>query len=651
MCGRLSDNITRVVEQVSREVERGKKRPAITLTLPSGLPLRMVVGVRKQLLRYTWEVALIPRESVPCGLCCSDIASLRSAGASASELSRLLYRAVEVVSSCDCTASRGERFSEEASGAARPSLPPRRINILSQESSASGGTDAAPQALTGLIKIKPASPDTSLSQGAANAVEVRGSAPSFVYSLASGVVVGVTLISHACELMIRHCSESNRHGREVGGVLVGYSFEVEAVHGARSIQSVTTDIIPITSSDSSGAHLCLSEQDWLYVQRLFDTKYTAQGKVRIGWYHTHPTQKVFFSGMDVDTHTVFRQPHQFALVIDPQKMEAGLFYWKDYERQLLAGPLRFMLEARGEATHGRMSTLGSPTGEQPRRAALSPQRFGLFILAALLCLIPKVTSGQPLTLSDINLAVLGLFAGLRLWNGDFFHPEPPRMNGSRSGLAGVRVIWAASASALRDWFRERSVGTLLTLLLGLTLSGGTLYLLFQHNTSTNGGRQNAVEAQRRAQEQIQEVSRDDALLQQLTLTLFMADKITRRKEIRTFTSESPAAKVTYMATPPQDGRVRWEVAGRFQDEKAFFQSVFGLSISSEVSTTEQKDFQSALGVADADGLWGAKTRAAFVNKASEFCDSGEMLVFRSGTAEARVKFMPEESQRATTEQR
>jgi proteasome lid subunit RPN8/RPN11 len=645
MCALLSDNITRVAEKVSREVGRGKRRPAITLPLPSGLTLRMVVGLRRQLLRHTWEVALIPREGVPCELCRSDIASLKSAGASASELSRLLYRAVEVVSSCDCTATTGERFGEEASGAARPDLPARRINILSQEPAAPVGADAAPQALTGLIKIKPASPpDTSLSQGAADAGEARGSAPSFVYSLTSGVVVGVTLLGHVCELMMRHCSESNRHGREVGGVLVGYSFEVEAEHGARSIQSVTTDIIPITSSDSSGAHLCLSEQDWLYVQRLFDTKYTAQGKVRIGWYHTHPTQKVFFSGMDVDTHTVFRQPHQFALVIDPRKMEAGLFYWKDYERLRLAGPLRFMLEARGEATPGRAGIPGTSTGEQPRRAAFSPQRFALFILAALLCLIWQATSGQPLTLNDLNLAALGLFAGLRLWNGDFFHPSPQRTDGSRSGFAEAQAVWAASASAARGWFSEGSGGTLSALLLILTLLGGVTYLLFQHRTSTNGGTRNAAEAQRLAQNQTpEEAARDDALRQPPTLTLFVAGKTIKRQKIRTFISKSHAAEVTYMATPPQNDRVKWEVAGRSQDEKAFFQSVFGLSISTEVSTAAQKDFQSALGIANADGFWGAETRAAFVQKASELCHSGGVLVFTSGTGQARVKFMTEGS--------
>ena len=60
-------------------------------------------------------------------------------------------------------------------------------------------------------------------------------------------------------------------------------------------------------------------------------RFTPEGKCRLGWYHTHPSQGIFFSGQDRDAHTVFQRAH-LTLVIDPRVVEPGLFYWLDCNR-------------------------------------------------------------------------------------------------------------------------------------------------------------------------------------------------------------------------------------------------------------------------------------------------------------------------------
>lgn len=552
MSRRFSDSVTWAAGEISRQLEGGVERLEVTLSLASGRALLLAVGLREESSRRTWGLSL-PGEG-PCPLCRRNVEALRGEGASPSELARLIYRAVNVVASCGCAAGAREHIGGRRRGEHRPTPPPRRINVLPQSHASA---DSAPQAAAGVIRVKPPSSAASAaSRRAEDAGEARAGAPSFNYSLAGGVAVGVTLTDRVCRLLARHCDESNRHGREVGGVIAGYSFEAEDADGRKSIQTVATDIIPVEASDSSGAHLCLGEQDWLHVQRQFDEKYTAQGKVRVGWYHTHPTQSVFFSSMDADAHTVFRQPHQFALVVDPRKMEAGLFYWSDYEKLRHAGPLRFMLEARGA--------------------------------------------------------------------GD-----------GRGGGAGLRESLAAYAHAARGRLGGRSLVALAAVLL---MSGTALYLLKRQPGPPAGGTRGTTAAQRQAAAEAPPAQADDAQPKQPTHLLLISEVIVDGKESRTLAAAGPRApEVTYVAGRPQNGRARWEATKK--SEAIFFRKVFAWEIEWEQSTAEQKAFQTALGIAEADGRWGPGTRSALLSKAVELRESGGLLVFKLGGEEVRVRFM------------
>ena len=148
-----------------------------------------------------------------------------------------------------------------------------------------------------------------------------------------------------------HCGESNVHGCEVGGILVGYRYERTPEAGGPVQHFVTlTDLIPVESCDRSEAHVCFDEDAWEDIERQMNERFAPRkGNAGLGWYHTHPSQGIFFSGQDRDAHTVFQRAHQFALVIDPRVMEAGLFYWLDYDARVLAGPLRFPVASASPA--------------------------------------------------------------------------------------------------------------------------------------------------------------------------------------------------------------------------------------------------------------------------------------------------------------
>jgi hypothetical protein len=357
--------------------------------------------------------------------------------------------------------------------------------------------------------------------------------------------------------------------------------------------------------------------------------------VRVGWYHTHPTQSVFFSNMDADAHTVFRQPHQFALVVDPRQMEAGLFYWRDYEKLLHAGPLRFMLEARAEGVSAGARTLALTGARRPHPGPLSPWRLGLLAGgAAAIILVRTVTTVRAPTLDEVNVIALGLLAGLRLWNGGFFHPAQTGVRDGRSGGAGLRESVAAYAAAARGRLGARSLTALTVVLL---MSGPVLYLLNRRLTP-GGGTRNPTATQRQATGEMPSVPGDDARPKEPTHIFLVSDRIVDGKATRTLASGGPrAANVTYVAAPPQNGRARWDAPEK--SESSFFKAVFGWGIEWKRSTPEQKVFQSALGMTEADGFWGHETRAAFLSKAVELRESGGLLVFKLGRDDARVRFL------------
>jgi proteasome lid subunit RPN8/RPN11 len=163
------------------------------------------------------------------------------------------------------------------------------------------------------------------------------------YELDSRETVTVRMHASACHGLVRHCEQSSRHGYEVAGVLAGYRHESSGANGIQYCLDVT-DVLPIESQDRSGSHIRVDEKSWGCVERMLLELNGSQEKCKLAWYHTHPTQGIFFSRGDWESHLLFARPYQFALVVDPSSMTAGLFHWSNYDRRLQGGPVCFSLK-------------------------------------------------------------------------------------------------------------------------------------------------------------------------------------------------------------------------------------------------------------------------------------------------------------------
>jgi proteasome lid subunit RPN8/RPN11 len=160
--------------------------------------------------------------------------------------------------------------------------------------------------------------------------------------------VTATMTGAVCRTLVEHCGESNLHGREVGGVLVGYRSERELTKNSsneRSYELVVTNSIPVRSFDSSSDHLSFTEESWKRAEQEIHEKYAGDRKLWLGWYHTHPEQGIFLSDSDETAHSIFAEPYQFALVVDPRSMQAGLFHWRWNADKIVAGPIFFSLSS------------------------------------------------------------------------------------------------------------------------------------------------------------------------------------------------------------------------------------------------------------------------------------------------------------------
>ena len=200
-------------------------------------------------------------------------------------------------------------------------------------------------------KLKPRTGNIKILSSCQDPAGVAGAEPAvrLSYGLDSGSIVTVRLRRTVCDSLTNHCGQSSRHGFEVAGVLAGYQREISTPAGKAPEYCLdVTDVLPIESKDRSRSHIRVDEQSWGSVERAFIGLSDSQNKCKLAWYHTHPTQGIFFSDGDWEAHQLFSRPFQFALVVDPKSMHVGLFYWADFDRKAQGGPSRFSLKEEME---------------------------------------------------------------------------------------------------------------------------------------------------------------------------------------------------------------------------------------------------------------------------------------------------------------
>jgi proteasome lid subunit RPN8/RPN11 len=112
--------------------------------------------------------------------------------------------------------------------------------------------------------------------------------------------------------------------REVGGVLLG---DVKRDKQGQ-MYVVATYAVKAEFANETRGHITFTHNTWLEIHNARERLYP--DKIIVGWYHTHPGWTIFLSQWDLFIHqSFFRQPWQFALVIDPSLDRAGFFVWKD----------------------------------------------------------------------------------------------------------------------------------------------------------------------------------------------------------------------------------------------------------------------------------------------------------------------------------
>lgn len=120
-----------------------------------------------------------------------------------------------------------------------------------------------------------------------------------------------------CQTAYRRISEhvATEKSREVGGLLIGF---YEWSNGAQRAKIFIADAVAFPEFKGSIPHRFLHEAERLLRVQHSDVK-------RIGWYHSHPTQGVFLSPLDIDINLSLTDPLCLALVVCPSQNTGGFY--------------------------------------------------------------------------------------------------------------------------------------------------------------------------------------------------------------------------------------------------------------------------------------------------------------------------------------
>lgn len=472
----------------------------------------------------------------------------------------------------------------------------------------------------------------------------------FDYQLPSGDSVYVIIPLHVCKALFEHCRQSLRHEREVGGVLIGER-EQKVLSGAVTHRVWITDLIEFRASDSSGAHLHLDHASWAYVyQKETERGFEEEKKTRLGWYHTHPTQGIFFSNQDHDFHTVFTLPYQFALVVDPQKMEVGLFYWTDWELRRLVGPQCRMLRRESE-TSAPPASADPPAVETSRteeRNSPSVLRFliGFVALLAVLGHSFVNSTGYLLRPEQVFLIALVVLLEFRLWNMGWFHPRAPvestalkwveKCADASVKFAGGPVLGGLKRVPGKMYLALIAFVLLIVLALSVAIMIPRLGLRFPVVRNANSKERGVTQG-------IDQ--RDVNLFGERNLSEV---RITIREDFRSaqprlvLESGNNSDRLAVEYRPRRNGG-GWECDSL--SEQAFFRQLFQWDIREGFYRDYIAELQRSVapnnpvGVVSPDGMWGRTTRNNFLIKALVSAETGAALeVLRPGGNRVKVTF-------------
>ncbi|MFL6211940.1 MAG: hypothetical protein ACJ74W_24045 [Pyrinomonadaceae bacterium] len=614
-------------EDICRRFDEGEKRVPFDFPLSEERRQVRVIVTQGSFIRPKLKVTIDSQYC--CRSCRKIIDGMSRKDLSANSLSTLLRRVVETIQNCStCMENSSATPAPPSEPPVQPlriraEAPASRVKIISSDEAVANNVPAPPARREPAIRVMEPRGVTVLdanpaprggsnrTQGPNNRKSHHGISVRFRPD--QDTTVDIVIPYLICEALISHCEDSNRHKHEVGGVLVGEKRESQRSDGGKYYQTSITDLIRFKPSDSSGAHLRVDESGWREINQLFEQNYAPRKKVKLGWYHTHPTQDIFFSPQDYDLHTIFKLPYQFAIVVDPRDMDAGIIFWENYPHAA-SEPHIFSLKRDRNADAGPTPRPAAPRAQR-RRPELSLWRIFFFLVLTFVAVFYVLVESPLFSISPPNACLLALnaFLALRLWNAQFFRPE-------REVELHVLQGFLAALKSVFGWVGDRTglpASFIALIFAGLIALGGLIFYYWETPSPSSVSRPNRHQ--------------QGALQASAGGNPSALDRQAGTAQNPKLYVEQTDAAITLSA---QDGnpsvrfkRARggeWEPES-LETEREFFEKVFHLSINVPRPTMQITQLQQVLyangGSADGgdfpNGVWDAPTRNAFVKKLLE----------------------------------
>ncbi|HZI18327.1 MAG TPA: hypothetical protein VEY09_07000 [Pyrinomonadaceae bacterium] len=613
----ITDSVDRAAAGLRRDFAGGLLRSGARIDVPGAPPSYFNLLREREGAPFRIE---FDRGPAPCAACQRAMGENLRRCDDADRLHLFLRDAVQIWHACDCFP--GNRPAGAQGQARHPEQQPAgwgRVRV--------GGNRPSPDSASPPGEVRMLPPQGAPREAARRVPPPEGeggrqrAAVELAYELPESRRATLLLTAEFADALTGHCRESVRHGREVGGMVVGYANEAgprEARGGG--LYLIATDAVPFRATESSHAHLHLDEDAWVHIGELIDSDFVPQGKVRLGWYHTHPTQGVLFSERDLDVHTNFRQPHQFAIVVDPRTMDAGLYFWDDQPRKRLGEAVYFSVAARGggaAAAASRMRAAGAPraAGERPAAARLLAL---VALLAGLTGYVTFRSFAVPLTPDEACAVALAVLISLRLWNAGAFHYRP-HLEGraARSLDRLVRRGYAGLLHLLSEAPRSLLLG--LIVLLALTICALLLYPRLSAPTAPAPGAPAAAQSDAAGPPASHDAGATAAMRKFVRLEL----KEKKSGAVVILELSNPSLRqrpLAYGLSAGADGREAVSLRSSSAEERQFVGTTF--------DRQEIAALQRALNVETTGanvGTWGPQTRTAFLLGARAAAAAGRPL--------------------------
>jgi proteasome lid subunit RPN8/RPN11 len=171
------------------------------------------------------------------------------------------------------------------------------------------------------------------------------------------------VLGYAClKQMLAH---GQRNGDcEVGGVLLG-----EIWRCPRGRVTEARESLPAQHTEAGLGHVTFSHDSW---QEIYEYMEQVAPELRlVGWYHTHPSFGVFFSGQDrFIQKNFFSGAGQVGVVVDPLREDVAAFQCLDGEVEELSGLWIGVSEDGAAAARKLLERLTFRGGEHAGKGAL-----------------------------------------------------------------------------------------------------------------------------------------------------------------------------------------------------------------------------------------------------------------------------------------